>query len=365
MKNKLISFFTATAMLMALAGCGNTNQSAGNAAGTTDTTDTGNLEIAETTETQGSLSQAAETDAAVTFPITIPHAYGETVIEEQPVNVVSLGWGNQDAVLALGITPVGTSMANFGAVGESGLLPWTEEAYEALGVTDPVVFDDTDGFDFEAISDANPDIIVAAYSGMTQEEYDTLSQIAPVVPYTEMAWATTWRDQTMEIAAALGMEAEGQEIVVDAETDIAAAKEAYPSLDGKTAALFWVDATNMSSFYVYTTTDPRGAYLEDLGFAFPEGVAALDDGSSFTVTISSENIDVINDVDIIIAYGDEATLAAMQADPLFSQVPAVEKGNVVLLDSTSELAAACSPSILSIPTMAEKYMALIDENYEE
>ena len=37
--------------------------------------------------------------------------------------------------------------------------------------------------DFEAISDANPDVILAAYSGITQEEYDTLSEIAPVVAY--------------------------------------------------------------------------------------------------------------------------------------------------------------------------------------
>ena len=52
-----------------------------------------------------------------------------------------------------------------------------------LGVDNPNIFQDTDGLDFEAISDANPDVILAAYSGITQEEYDILSEIAPVVAY--------------------------------------------------------------------------------------------------------------------------------------------------------------------------------------
>ena len=51
-----------------------------------------------------------------------------------------------------------------------------------------------DGLDYEAISDSNPDIILAAYSGITQEEYDLLSEIAPVVAYPENAWQTLWRD---------------------------------------------------------------------------------------------------------------------------------------------------------------------------
>ena len=35
-----------------------------------------------------------------------------------------------------------------------------------------------DGIDFEAVADTQPDVILAAYSGLTQEDYDTLSKIA-------------------------------------------------------------------------------------------------------------------------------------------------------------------------------------------
>ena len=109
------------------------------------------------------------------------------MIESKPERIVTLGWGNQDTVLALGVVPVGVSAANYGYVTEHGLHEWTDEAFASLGESNPNVFDDTDGFDYEAISDAAPDVILAAYSGMTEEEYETLSAIAPVVPFEETA----------------------------------------------------------------------------------------------------------------------------------------------------------------------------------
>lgn len=130
-----------------------------------------------------------ETSEEVTYPITIEHAFGETVIESKPERIATIGWENQDTPLALGVAPVGVSAANYGMVTDNNLHPWTDEAFADLGVEKPVVFDDVDGLDFEQISDCNPDVILAAYSGMTQEDYDTLSQIAPVIPYKEKAWA--------------------------------------------------------------------------------------------------------------------------------------------------------------------------------
>src|SRR5690554_4882453 len=96
------------------------------------------------------------------YPIVIEHAFGETEIESKPERVVTIQWGNHDVVLALGVVPVGFSAANFGVQDDSGLLPWTIEKLEELGETDPNVFQDTDGLDFEAISDAEPDVILAA-----------------------------------------------------------------------------------------------------------------------------------------------------------------------------------------------------------
>lgn len=325
-----------------------------------------NTSTAQTTSVVSQASAESASDSTSAFPLTISHAYGTTTVTSQPTRIVTVGWSNESPVLALGIVPVGASAANYGAVGENGLLPWVTDAYAQLGESNPVVFYDTDGLDFEAISDAQPDIILAPYSGLTQEDYDTLSQIAPTIPYKEKAWATSWREQMSEVAQALGMQSKGDAIVEECEQILADTIAAYPDLTGKNAALCWINAADMSSFYVYTPTDPRGSYLEDLGFHFPESLAALDDGNSFTITVSSEYIDVLNDLDIIITYGDEETLTALQNDPLFSQVPAVQKGNVVLLDSTSELAAACNPSVLSIQSgMSNEYMAYIDATYNK
>ena len=147
---------------------------------------------------------------AAEYPLTVTHALGETVIEEEAQNIVTIGWGNLDVPLALGIAPVGVSKCTYGATDENGLFSWTNEAFAALGVDEPNVFDDTDGLDFEAINNAEPDLILGVYSGLSEEEYEQLSEIAPTVPYTKEAWVTTWQDMTRENGIALGKEEEAE-----------------------------------------------------------------------------------------------------------------------------------------------------------
>src|SRR5690606_22471491 len=123
--------------------------------------------------------------------------------------------------------------------------PWTAAKLEELGVTEPNVYQDTDGLDFEAISDSEPDVILAAYSGITQEDYDTLSQIAPVVPYKTKPWATTWREQVLLNAEGMGMKPEGEQLIADIEKLVQGKASSYPQLKGK--KIVWVNfsATDM------------------------------------------------------------------------------------------------------------------------
>ena len=93
-----------------------------------------------------------------------------------------------------------------------------------------------DGIDYEAISDSNPDVILAAYSGITQEEYDLLSQIAPVVAYPTEAWQTLWRDQININATAIGKKDEGEALVKELETLIKEKTSEYKDIKGKKAA---------------------------------------------------------------------------------------------------------------------------------
>lgn len=314
------------------------------------------------TATQENKNAGTDQSTSTAYPIKITHAFGETVIEEEPENVATIAWGNHDVPLALGVVPAGVSKGNYGELDENGLLPWTAEKYKELGVENPVVYDDVDGLDYEAISDSNPDVILAAYSGLTQEEYDLLSEIAPVVAYPEGAWQTGWRDQITMNATAIGKKDEGDALVKELETLIKEKTANYSDLEGKTAAFCYFNPSDLGSFYIYLPTDPRAAYLTDLGLEFPESITKLAEGSdSFAVQLSAENIDVLKDVDIIVCYGDDELVKAMQSDSLLGTVDAIKNGSVAAIVDGSVLSASCTPSALSIPATIDEYLEIIGE----
>ena len=296
------------------------------------------------------------------YPMTIKHAFGETVIKEKPENVASIGWANQDTALALGVVPVGFSEATFGPVSEDGLNPWTQEKFSELTDEKPVVYKDATGvIDFEAISNSNPDVILAGYHGFTEEDYKLLSEIAPVIAYPELAWGTPWREQILINSKGMGMEEEGEAYVKELEALIENKKAEYPEIKDVTGAFIWVDSSDLSSFYLYTPKDTRAGYLTDLGIEFPKELADKVSKDAFFETISAENVDLLNDLDILVTYGDEKSLEAMQNDPMFSTIPAVKNGAVALIDETSNIAGAATPGALSIPAVIDEYLQLLSE----
>ncbi|MGD6967832.1 iron-siderophore ABC transporter substrate-binding protein [Rossellomorea vietnamensis] len=346
MKRKF-SFFSLLliAMLMA-AGCSNqqTNENSASESAEESNTDTNETE-----------------EAAAEYPIVIQHAFGETTIEEKPERVATVAWSNHDVALALGVVPVGFSAANYGVQDDSGMLPWTAEKLEELGEENPNIFQDTDGLDFEAISDANPDVILAAYSGITQEEYDTLSQIAPVVAYQTSPWVASWREQVTYNSIGMGMAEEGEQLIADTEELIEEKANQHPEFQGKKAAFVSIDAADLSKFYIYSETDPRGAFLTELGFEYPESITSEIDPSSFYIEVSAENSDMLNDAEVFVTYGNESTLEALQADPILGKIPAVERGSIVVIEDNTPLAAAGTPSTLSINYTIDEYVELLSE----
>lgn len=136
----------------------------------------------------------------------------------------------------------------------------------------------------------------------------------------------------------------------------------HPEFSGVKAGFFWIDAGDFSTFYAYLPADPRASYLQDLGFELPDSIKELaGDGSDFSVTLSRENVEALSDIDLMVVYGDEALLEALQKDELMSEIPAIKDGAVVLLDSTSRLTASTTPSILSIPATIDEYLDVLSE----
>jgi iron complex transport system substrate-binding protein len=305
-----------------------------------------------------SSDEAAKTDSQ--YPITIKHALGEAVIESKPERIVTIQWANHDVALALGVVPAGFSAANFGVQDDSGLLPWTKEKLDELGETDPNVFQDTDGLDFEAISDANPDVILAAYSGITAEDYETLTQIAPVVAYPNAPWATTWREQVELNATGMGMKEEGEQLIKDTEDLIAEKLSKYPQIEGKKVVWVNFSAEDLSQLHIYTPVDARVAFLEELGMTHPESITSLiEDPKSYSLNLSAENVEALFDADIIVGYGDDALYETIKADPLLGKIPAVERGSVAFITSDTPLVAAGTPNPLSIAYTIDEYLELI------
>ncbi len=309
-----------------------------------------------------SSGSAAASSGSDALPVTIKHAFGETTIEKKPERVATLGWGNHEVPLALGIVPVGMSKATWGDDNKNGILPWVEDKLKELGGQTPVLFDDGDSIDFEAVANTKPDVILAAYSGLTKEQYDTLTKIAPVVAYPKVPWGTSLEDMIELDAKGLGMAAEGEKLADDVEKQIETIAAKHPTLKGKSALFSFIDPTDLSKVGFYTTVDPRAELLEDVGMTTPKLVKDAGAKGEFYTTVSAEKSDQFSDVDVIVTYGKDeaAVLKAVKADPLWSKMAPVKNGAIDILEDDTPLAAAGNPSPLNIAWGLDKYLSTID-----
>jgi iron complex transport system substrate-binding protein len=306
-------------------------------------------------------TSAARADDPTTYPITIKHALGTTVIKKKPERVATVAWANHEVPLALGVVPVGFAKANFGDDDGDGLLPWVAARLKELGAARPVLFNEGDGIDFEAVAATRPDVILASYSGLTQKDYATLSQIAPVVAYPDAPWSTAWRDMIRLNSAAMGMSAEGEALIARIEAEIAATVARYPDLAGKSAMFVThLSARDLGTVNFYTSNDTRVKFFADLGLKAPKSVLEASQPGKFSGSISAEKIDTFDDVDIVVTYGDAKLLEALAANPLTVKMPAVAKGALVLLGRNA-VGTAANPTPLSISWVLKDYAALLSE----
>ncbi|MCW3494403.1 ABC transporter substrate-binding protein [Microbacterium sp. SSM24] len=292
-------------------------------------------------------SASAPAGSADAFPVTFEHMYGETVIEEAPERVATWGWGATDAVLALGVVPVAIPSSEYGG-GDNRITPWVEDALADLGADDPILLDNS-AFELsvEELLAADPDVLVASYSGLTQEEYDAVTAAGiPVVAPEEALWSTPWRDVISDTGRALGLETEAEGILDELDQQIADAAAENPDFEGTTIA--YAD-DDVDTFYLYLPADPRVEILEDLGFVSAPAVTELDNGeSTFYTTVSSENLDqVIADVLFTQAETQE-DLDAFLASDRGQLIPAVAAGAVAPIVG-EENVAAVSPTALTLP----------------
>jgi iron complex transport system substrate-binding protein len=284
---------------------------------------------------------------ADSFPVTIDHKYGSTTIVANPERIVTVGLTDHDALLALGIVPVGTSEWFGGYPGS--IWPWAQDELAALGGEVPAAVGG-EAINFEAIAGLQPDLILALYAGVTQEEYDLLTQIAPTVaqPGDYVDYGIPWQELTLTVGKVVGQAAEAAALVTDVEAQFAQVQVDHPEFTGATAIV----ATPYQGIWVYGEQDVRGRFLTMLGFQLPAGLQEIT-GTEFGGNLSMERADLL-DVAVIIWLDAEEAEGEL-GGPVYQSLPVHTEGREVHLSSYNDpLGGATSfVSVLSLPFLLE------------
>jgi iron complex transport system substrate-binding protein len=280
------------------------------------------------------------------FPVTVAHRYGETTIESAPQRIVVAGLREQDALLSLGVVPVATT--EWFGDHPGAIFPWAKAALGSRPL--PEKLDFTDGFQFERIAALHPDLILAVYSGLTQDDYDKLSAIAPTVaqPKGEVDWGSSWQEELAVAGQVVGRPKAAAAVQAKAEATLRAAAEAHPVLQGQTGVV----ATPYNGIYVYGPQDVRSRLLGDLGMTFPDALrqVAKDD---FGGQLSEERIDLL-DQGVALWFAKPRAREKLLSGP-YGKLPVHTQGRDVILDEQGTLYEATSfVSPLSIPLLARE-----------
>lgn len=308
-------------------------------------------------------SEAATTVDAGAFPVTIEHSYGETTITEEPKRVVALGWSDADAVLSLGVVPVGASNNSWGGT-EEGSTIWFDEALAEIdGAQAPVRIDDVTagiGGAADEIAQLEPDLVVATNSGMTKAEYKKLTKLGiPVVAPPGEAWMTSWRDSLDMVGQALGRNTLADDVQDDVEDALEDAQEEYPNLVGASHFVSWIDPTDTSSIGVYG--DNRAQVLTEVGMTQPAWLEDVTKGQAYG-TVSSERAGTLDADLVLLTAESQDEVDKLTGDKLVGKIPAVDAGHVWWdLPDHSTAFSLDVATTLSLPYMIEHLLPELDE----
>ncbi|MFL1377005.1 MULTISPECIES: iron-siderophore ABC transporter substrate-binding protein [unclassified Nocardiopsis] len=295
-----------------------------------------------------------------TFPVSIESALGTAEIPAQPERIVTLGQGSSETAIALGTVPVGVESYEWGS-DETGYLPWVHEAVTEAGAELPVQFAGADDIDFEAIIELDPDVILAPWSGVTQEQYDVLTDIAPTVAYPDLPWSTDWDQQIEIIGQALGKPDEARELIDGIEAQFAEAAAAHPEFADLTFS--YVYNTGPGTLGVFLPDEQRVAMVRGLGLQVDPVVETFPETEGTdSAVIGLENADKLADSDLVFTfYSSPENREEIEAQDLYQAIPAVERGSIVAPEDQPFVTGSSIINPLTVPWALERYVPLIEE----
>lgn len=232
------------------------------------------------------------------FDVRFEHQHGETVLTTVPERVVSIGYSDQDDLLALGVRPV--AVREWFGDKDKATWPWAQPLW---GDYEPLVLPRGE-LDIEQIAALEPDLIVAISAGIDAETYQKLSRIAPTLPQSGdyPTWSMPWQERTRWIGRAVGKDEEAERSIAEVEQRFDEVRQTYPHWSGREAltAYFWDGELGL-----YSASDLRGQFLESLGLVVPEQVNRMA-GDRFYTEVSLEELDLLNVDAVIWLSADDA-----------------------------------------------------------
>ena len=254
--------------------------------------------------------------------ITIKHAMGESSLPEQPKRVVILTNEGTEALLAMGVKPVGAVQSWLGD-------PWYDhitdkmEGVELVGTEMEV--------NLEKIAQLQPDLIIG--NKVRQEAiYDKLNAIAPTV-FAETLTGK-WKDNFSLYAQALNLEEKGAEVLAQYDAHV---EEVKSNLGDKVNQSVSVVRFLAGTSYLYYVDSFSGTIFEQVGFKRAEHQAELFGADNKYGNLSTEvgkELIPKMDADLLFYYtyapnGDKAaydTATEWTSDPLWKKLNAVQQG---------------------------------------
>ncbi len=283
------------------------------------------------------------------FPVSIKNKFGTAEIKEAPKRIVLVGLVEQDALLALGVTPVATTEW-FGEK-PGALFPWAKARLGDAAV--PEVLKDADGIQFEKVAALRPDLIIGLYSGITADDYKKLTAIAPTVAQLPGSpdFGVAWQDLARTVGQAVGKPKQADELVKSLEQRFEKVRTDHPEFKGKTALM----ASPYEGYFIYGSQDPRSRLLTDFGFSLPTGLDKAI-GDKFGASISGEKIALL-DQQALVWFPSKGGTVKLKADPLYKALNARKQGRDVFIeeDYGNDLYGATSfVSVLSLPIVLDQ-----------
>lgn len=247
----------------------------------------------------------------------ITNAMGEATITGTPSRVVVLTNEGTEALLALGVKPVGAVKSWTGD-------PWYEHISDDMeGVT--VVGDESQP-NLELIASLQPDLIIG--NKLRQEKiYDQLNALAPTV-FSETLRGE-WQSNFLLYADALGKAAEGAKIIADYDSRTAAFKEkAGDKLNQKVSVVRFMAGKTR----IYLEDTFTGVAFSKLGITRPDNQHYTD---TFVEEITKERLPEV-DADLLFYFtyetGDGKGTGMEQEmlkDPLWQSLSAVKNNKAI------------------------------------